>query len=175
MKVICIIKLKIPWMNPNYWGPGLWTYIHSVAAVALTADQRAEFRELIYHLAKTLPCKKCKDHFRENLVKFPIERYMVSAVSMFTWTYIMHDAVNHAQGKTGAGRPSYQDMLKKYFNEATGDQEAVGDNDYKDSVCRDACDSVKSLSLSNDTTSTPLSENSTSKTFANSKYKVWRK
>ena len=66
-------------MDPKSgWGRGQWTYLHSIAAVADSAQAIADVVAYIYAMAKTLPCPKCKRHFAENLQKYPIENYTTS-------------------------------------------------------------------------------------------------
>ena len=145
-------------MDPKVWGPGLWTYIHSVAAMATTAAKRSDFKELTYHLAKTLPCDACKKHFRQNMrdPRLNIDNYMSSERSLFMWTYLIHDAVNiakekywasknpeaAARGESGVDRPSFQDIYPIYF-EVPGDSDAVSHLPYEEAVCEEICNGDK--------------------------------
>lgn len=131
-------------MDPKIWGPGLWKYIHSAAATSSSQQKRNDFEVMIKALAKTLPCEKCKAHFIKNLDVFPIRNYMASNESLFMWSYLMHDAVNASQNKTGDQRPSFETVYKMYFDVAT-DAEAVDfKQDYHDPICHDVCTSQMS-------------------------------
>ena len=134
-------------MNPTFWGPGLWTYIHSVAAVAYTPQQRKDFVSLVNVLARTLPCNKCKNHFRQNMRSIPISNYMKDNETLFMWTYLMHDAVTKAQNdairKSGSEelpkyRPTWKEIYMNYFD--VGDDEGLDfEGDYQNSICKEVC------------------------------------
>ena len=129
-------------MDPKIWGPGLWKYIHSAAATSSSQQKRLDFEVMIKALAKTLPCEKCKAHFIKNLETFPIKNYMASNESLFMWSYLMHDAVNASQNKTGDQRPTFEMVYKNYFDVAT-DADAVDfKQDYHDPICHDVCTSA---------------------------------
>lgn len=128
-------------MDPRIWGPGLWRYIHSTAAAASSQQKRLDFEAWIKTTAKTLPCEKCKAHFLKNLETFPIKNYMTSNESLFMWTYLMHDAVNASQGKTGDQRPTFETVYKQYFDVATDSNAVDFKQDYHDPICHDVCTS----------------------------------
>ena len=47
--------------DSNFWGPGLWRYIHSLAYTYSDIDYN-DLAELFRLIAKTLPCDKCAQH-----------------------------------------------------------------------------------------------------------------
>jgi len=128
-------------MDPRIWGPGLWRYIHSTAAAASSQQKRLDFEAWVKATAKTLPCEKCKTHFLKNLETFPIKNYITSNESLFMWTYLMHDAVNASQGKTGDQRPTFETVYKQYFDVATDSNAVDFKQDYHDPICHDVCTS----------------------------------
>uniref|UniRef100_A0A6C0CGR7 thiol oxidase n=1 Tax=viral metagenome TaxID=1070528 RepID=A0A6C0CGR7_9ZZZZ len=132
-------------MDPKFWGPGLWKYIHTVAAAADTPEKRDAFHKFIIALAPTLPCKVCKGHFEENQRKFDIRNYKRDQESLLMWTYLMHDAVNQAQGKTKELRPSWVEIRAQYF-EVGNDVAAVGPVQTDGTVCQEIC-SAQSASI----------------------------
>ncbi len=141
-------------MDPKIWGPGLWTYIHSAAATSTSQQKRLDFEAAMKALAKTLPCEKCKAHFMANLDIFPIRNYMASNESLFMWTYLMHDAVNASQNKTGNKRPTFEEVYKIYFDVATDSDAVDFKQDYHDPICHDVCTSQ----MSNDRVTVKLSQ-----------------
>lgn len=152
-------------MDPKFWGPGTWRLLHVTAAVAYSEQERLDFEKLVLITARVLPCTKCKEHFRTNLRKFPLRNYMSSNETLFLWTWLMHDAVNEAQGKTGAARPSFEDMYKFYF--------AIGDDrnsdfisDYQDPICHEVCNEIQAQETIKPNKSTPKFS------VTNRKYKV---
>lgn len=125
-------------MDPKFWGPGLWRYFHTVAAQADTQEKRDDFHALILAVAPTVPCKVCRGHFAENQRKFDIRNYKQNQESLLLWTYLMHDSVNQAQGKTGAQRPSWYEIRAQYF-EVGNDAAAVGPVESDSTVCQEIC------------------------------------
>lgn len=125
-------------MDPKFWGPGLWKFLHSTAAVAYTEQERLDFEQLTMSLARVLPCGKCREHFRANLRAIPIQNYMSDNRTLFMWTYLMHDAVNKAQGKTGEQAPQFEEVYRIYFN-VGDDSEADFVGEYQNSICQEVC------------------------------------
>jgi hypothetical protein len=125
-------------MDPKVWGPGLWKYFHTAAAAADTPEKRDAFVAMIPAIHATLPCKKCKEHFAENQRKYDIRNYKQNQETLLMWTYLMHDAVNQAQGKTADQRPSWLAVRAMYFDVPT-DAAAVGPVTSDLVVCKEIC------------------------------------
>jgi hypothetical protein len=70
--------------------------------------------------------------------KYDINQYMTDEHTLFTWTYIMHDAVNASQGKTGKDRPTWNEVYPTYFG-VGDDSGAIEESAATDSVCRQVC------------------------------------
>lgn len=125
-------------MDPKYWGPGLWKYIHTAAAAADTPEKRDAFHQLTLALLPTIPCGKCKQHFEQNLKKYDIRNYKGDQEKLLMWTFLMHDAVNLAQGKVGNQRPSWLTVRAEYF-QIPDDGNAVGPSLPDQTVCQEIC------------------------------------
>jgi hypothetical protein len=125
-------------MDPKFWGPGLWKYIHTAAAAADTPEKREAFHQFSLSLLPTIPCGKCKQHFEQNLKRFDIRQYKKDQEALLLWTFLMHDAVNLAQGKTGASRPSWLTIRSEYF-QIPDDKNAVGPGLPDQTVCQEIC------------------------------------
>ena len=61
-------------------------------------------------LPKILPCKKCQNHFQENLNQFPINNYLDSREKLVFWLFTIHNQVNKLLGKS---EYSYETFVKK--------------------------------------------------------------
>ncbi len=125
-------------MDARIWGEGLWKYLHTAAANSSTPEQRNEFVVMIMAIIPTLPCKVCREHFKTNMRRIDIRNYMQNQVQLFMWTFLMHDAVNQAQGKTGEDRISFLEAKQMYF-EVADDTDAYGAVDYNPSICDEVC------------------------------------
>jgi hypothetical protein len=125
-------------MDPSFWGPGLWKYIHTAAAASDTPQKRDAFHQFSISLMPTIPCGKCKQHFEQNLKKYDIRSYKKNQETLLLWTFLMHDAVNMAQGKTGEKRPGWLVVRSQYFD-IPDDQSAVGPSPPDQMVCEEIC------------------------------------
>jgi Erv1 / Alr family len=101
-------------MSKEFWGPATWKLIHSMAAAYIPTDNNyVAFKNFITSLVYLLPCPVCREHFKINIKKYPIEQYLQSNKTLFYWTYIMHDLVNKQNGKVS---PQYDYVRSFYFN-----------------------------------------------------------
>ena len=91
-------------MNSVFWGPGLWTFLHSVTFNYPTKidpknkehqERKKYTKELFENLQYTLPCKYCRESFKEFLKKEPIERNLVGRGKLTRWLYRVHNLVNN--------------------------------------------------------------------------------
>jgi len=157
-------------MDPSVWGFHLWRFLHCTAAVSVTAQQRRDFVELIEKLALTLPCDKCKQHFRQNLRIHNIQNYLKNEETLFMYTYLLHDAVNEAQGKTGAQRPSFDEVYKFYFN-VVDDSNAVGPDGYQNKICKEVCAATCGKDGSDNTSSDTTTKNGLNSGLSSTDYR----
>ena len=140
-------------MDPNFWGPGQWKFLHATAAVAYGEQERLDFEQYVMALARVLPCGKCKEHFRANLRENPIRNYMSNNETLFLWTYIMHKAVTDAQGKPGI---TFEEAYKMYFD-VGDDTDADFVGEYQNSICQDVCS--ETAAQARGTSTLPVSNN----------------
>lgn len=83
----------------SVYGPKLWHTIHTFAAEYNPTTDKNSFMMFIVSVAELIPCQNCKRHFKENLKKFPVTKYLASREKLFYWSYMMHNEVNEKQGK----------------------------------------------------------------------------
>lgn len=150
-------------MDPMFWGPGLWKAIHAMAATADSRKDRMHFKNMMTHMAHVLPCKVCRTHLTENMQRNPIEKYMKSNESLFLWTFLLHDAVNDAQGKRGDNRPSFYDVYNTFFKQNPSKNNEV-DYSIQDGICQDVCAEEKVITKEN-VRSTTTSNNYQAKVY----------
>ena len=53
------------------WGPGLWHYMHTMSfnyPLNPTEKEKKHYRNFIYNLQHTLPCKHCRVNLKKKVV-----------------------------------------------------------------------------------------------------------
>ena len=89
-------------IQPNYWGPHGWKFIHYVALgypENPDLQDKNNYKSFYQNLQMVLPCKKCQKHYQENLRKLPIDKFLESKEKLFQWTVDIHNKVNEDLGK----------------------------------------------------------------------------
>ena len=104
----------------KFWGEQWWDGLHSGAAF-YTPEHEKDFRLLIQGYKGNTPCKQCRMHFAQNLIKFPVDPYLTDSKKLLLWSYIVHDSVNQSHNSHIAGTgeppkiyPQFHDVMKKY-------------------------------------------------------------
>ena len=88
-------------MEPKYWGSSFWNMIN---AIALSYPEEPDIQDqnnvtaFLSCLQNVLPCEKCRLHFKENLVKFPLTEALTSRDNFIKWVINVHNAVNKSNG-----------------------------------------------------------------------------
>lgn len=108
----------------KFWGESWWVVLHSAAA-GYTLDKAPYYRLLISSYTGLIPCQQCRDHFKENLQKYPVEKYLRSNEDLLFWTYIVHDAVNQSHNVTKPQdrpkfSPPFEEIRRIYLNPSRG-------------------------------------------------------
>ena len=90
-------------MNPNIWGSSVWKTIHYISInypLAPTDDDKNNIKIFLLNLQHILPCAKCREHYKLNLIKYPIDDNVLSSkLNLFKWTNDLHNEVNRMNGK----------------------------------------------------------------------------
>ena len=96
----------------NFIGPNLWVSLHAVAFYYDPRDATT-FRNWIGTISILIPCRKCRQHMRQNLRTYPLTDHdLASSANLFKWTYKLHDHVNVQLGKSQ--RPSLANAIHFY-------------------------------------------------------------
>lgn len=92
-------------MNTKFWGPPGWRFLHTTTfnypPIIDTANNSDHFnlpddiKNMFYGLQKTLPCKYCRQSFKQFMAELPIEPFLGSRKSLTYWLYAIHNKVNH--------------------------------------------------------------------------------
>lgn len=110
----------------EFSGPPLWRTLHIICA-AYQPGYASDVKTFVVTLSRLLECqcKDCANHFKRNLIEYPIDSYLSNNEDLFFWSYLLHDIVNIHYNKTHPGEPPkisppYEDCKKEYFDGVGG-------------------------------------------------------
>ena len=101
-------------MNQNIWGKAAWVFIHSIAVnypenpLPCEKENTINFFTL---LGDMLPCRYCRQHYKENLKQLPVAAD--SKMDLIWWTIDLHNRVNSSTGKKVLSR---EEALQKIIS-----------------------------------------------------------
>jgi FAD-linked sulfhydryl oxidase len=103
-------------MDPNVWGPHGWYFLHSITLAY--PDNPSDDVKMIHNnffnsLKDILPCDKCKIHYAQNLLTYPVENHLENKESLFKWLVDIHNRINIDSGKR---EYSYDEVTELYEN-----------------------------------------------------------
>jgi len=114
-------------MRTKIWGPTAWFFLHSSAMaypkkIDINNKEHLKIKnsmkEFLYNLGNILPCPICgysyNIYIKED--KYNIDSALIGRNELFYWTYIIHERVNDKLGVPMCDRPTYMDVVKKYYS-----------------------------------------------------------
>jgi hypothetical protein len=105
-------------MLTSVWGPAIWHYLHTLSfnyPVKPTINDKKCYRAFILNLKHTLPCKYCRDNFKNNLKMMPLKcNDLKNRTSFSRWMFKMHELINIMLGKKSGLK--YCDIRDRYEN-----------------------------------------------------------
>ena len=76
-------------LNPRIWGPHAWFFLDSVILSLpnrLNNEQKKIYKDFFTSLQHILPCQACREHYKENLKKYPLtDKVLSSKDNMIIW------------------------------------------------------------------------------------------
>jgi hypothetical protein len=104
-------------INPAFWGPQLWLYLHTAAACYPLYPNEQEINDMvawIKTLPVTLPCDSCKMHFKEYIEQNEdqLKTICSSQTALFQFFVDIHNKVNNRNGKRSI---TYEEARQMYF------------------------------------------------------------
>jgi len=85
------------------WGPPLWHSLHTMSfnyPVSPTKEQKQQYYAFFTSLQWVLPCKYCRDNYKNNLKTLPLNSTVLANRHNFSkWLYDMHNLVNKKLNK----------------------------------------------------------------------------
>lgn len=89
-------------MNPSFWGPKAWIFLHSVT-MHYPKNPSEQDKQMYFNffksLEKVLPCEKCAYNYAQNLQKLPLEPALENRDTLMRWLIGVHNEVNKEAGK----------------------------------------------------------------------------
>jgi len=107
-------------MDTKFWGPSGWKLLHYTVECypnKPTNEQKANIQTFFNVLGEVLPCKYCRESFKEYIGKRPIEDSVNSKESLCKWMYDIHNLVNgklRKQGLLHSKNPKYKMVRQRY-------------------------------------------------------------
>lgn len=105
-------------MNPEIWGPAGWIFLHCITLNYPnnpTEEDKKNFRNFFINLQDVLPCAKCRQNYKNHLMKFPLtEKELYTRSSLAKWLIDLHNEVNKLNGKEVF---TYQKAVNEYFSD----------------------------------------------------------
>ncbi len=89
-------------MNPKFWGPHGWIFLHSITMnypKNPTNQDKIIYKNFFNSLTKVLPCEKCALHYKEHIKDDPVEPALESRNTLVRWLIKIHNKVNNDLGK----------------------------------------------------------------------------
>ena len=106
-------------MDPEVWGPKLWFVIHTFALNYPdnpTYEDKRVMEEFFNNLKYSIPCNKCRIHYRQRLERDPIINYLDNKQSLFKHTIDLHNQVNKSLGKKIYTYDEVVQIYKEHYN-----------------------------------------------------------
>lgn len=90
-------------MNPNIWGESFWNVIHYITVAYPnnpTEEDKQNMVAFLNSLKNVLPCENCRNHFKANLITYPLTNDILSSrYDFIKWAVTVHNEVNRRTGK----------------------------------------------------------------------------
>ena len=107
-------------LKPNIWGPHGWKFMHYISLgypENPTIDNKNRYKNFYYSLQDVLPCEKCRENYKKNILEYPIDDHLDNKDSLVRWVVDIHNRVN-----TELNKPTlnHQEAIDLYLN-STGD------------------------------------------------------
>jgi len=101
-------------MEPEIWGPSGWTFLHTITLNYPdnpTEEEKMNHKDFFNNIKNVIPCPKCREHYKENLQKYPLDDVLESKEKLVKWLIDIHNEVNKSNNKKIY---SYDEVIQKY-------------------------------------------------------------
>ena len=109
-------------LNPNVWGPHGWFFIDSIVLSLpniLSYEQKNIYKNFFTSLQDVLPCAACREHYKQNLIEFPLTDAILSKKeNMIKWILNIHNNVRKKdEKKTPISIKQFFEYYNKQYDE----------------------------------------------------------
>lgn len=116
-------------MNVNEWGPGGWTFLHTLTfnyPLQPTDDDKQRYISFFGSLKDILPCIYCRESFEIYTKYLPLESFLDSREGITYWLYRIHNLVNQKIFKKTF---DFNHVVHKYEKIRAGCSKLIRDGD----------------------------------------------
>ena len=103
-------------MLTSIWGPPMWHSLHCISfnyPVNPNHKQKRDYYNYFLSIGNILPCKYCRDNFKNNIKKVPLTmKTMENRYSLSLWLYELHEEINRMLGKKS--NLTYEEVRNRY-------------------------------------------------------------
>jgi hypothetical protein len=108
-------------LNPKVWGPHGWFFIESIVLSLpnkLNYEQKNIYKNFFTSLQDILPCEGCREHYNQNLIKYPLTDTVLSKKeNMIRWILNVHNNVR----RNNKNMPISINHFFEYYNKQYDD------------------------------------------------------
>ena len=86
----------------NVWGPAMWKVLHEKTyeyPERPSAKDKTVIVKYFKNVEHSIPCKKCRHHYKQYLIRHPIEYKVDSRQELVRWLVDLHNEINAQNGK----------------------------------------------------------------------------
>jgi hypothetical protein len=91
-------------MDTKFWGPDGWRLLHTLAYIypSKPTQQQQYLYNIFFDMLKDiLPCRYCRESFKNFMKELPIKPYLNSPRNLRLWIYRIHNKVNNKLRRQG--------------------------------------------------------------------------
>ena len=85
--------------NINEWGPAMWKTLHEKTYAYPSSKNKSDTIKYFTDVQYRIPCKRCRRHYTQYLLRHPIEYHVDSKTELVRWLVDLHNEINVENGK----------------------------------------------------------------------------
>lgn len=112
-------------MEPNIWGPGAWTFLHSITLNYPdnpSIQDKKIYKDFFMMLPNILPCTICRDNLNKHYNELPINFALSNKETLSKWLVEIHNKSNAIDNKKII---TYKEFLKIYEKKYENSNESI--------------------------------------------------